>query len=258
MMQGSDNQPIQLPDRQAITLCEAVTAFCYRKACSAPALMIYGLLNQAGKAEGRELSIEERLYGEAPTEEQNDKEVELVERLQRAAYAGRIKFRALKNGEYPAGGHKDIDPLYFSQQRGFRWVCDEIWSHPSLVSEPPHFTEDWHDVHLDREQFEALLQEWGVSVQQSPDAADVEGGRKTYRTGAAGHPTSIHLVMKEARRRLDAGDYPEFLTTFSEELANWLKVTEPEAAPMTAKTIRNNSELRSLWRRRPPRIIDPS
>ena len=56
------------------------------------------------------------------------KEVDLLERLHSAAYAGRIKFRALKNGEYPADGHKDIDALYFRQQRGFEWDCDRIWS----------------------------------------------------------------------------------------------------------------------------------
>ena len=249
MMQGSDNQPIQLPDRQAITLCEAVTAFCYRKACSAPALMIYGLLNQAGKAEGRELSIEERLYGEEPTEEQNDKEVELVERLQSAAYAGRIKFRALKNSEYPAGGHKDIDPLYFSQQRGFRWVCDEIWSHPSLVSEPPHFTEDWHDVHLDREQFEALLRDIGVSFERS---------LTTFTTGAPGRPSSRHLVKPMAQRKLDDGYRPKNLAVFSKELAKELSIAFPGAAPMTAKTIGN--VIRELWHAhlKPPKIIDRS
>jgi len=249
MMQGSDNQPIQLPDRQAITLCEAVTAFCYRKACSAPALMIYGLLNQAGKAESRELSIEERLYGEEPTEEQNDKEVELVERLQSAAYAGRIKFRALKNGEYPAGGHKDIDPLYFSQQRGFRWVCDEIWSHPSLVSEPPHFAEDWHDVHLDREQFEALLRDMGVSFERS---------LTTFTTGAPGRPSSGHLVKPMAQRKLDDGYRPKNLTVFSEELAKELRIAYPGAAPMKAKTIRN--VIRELWHehQKAPKIIDRS
>jgi hypothetical protein len=100
----------------------------------------------------------------------------------------------------------------------------------------------------------------GISLKQSPDPqspdADVQEERKTFRTGAAGRPTSKHLVMKEARRRLDAGNYPEFLKTFSEELENWLKVAEPEAAPMTAKTIQNN--LRELWRRKPPKIIDPS
>jgi hypothetical protein len=235
-------QAIELPDRQAITLCEAVTAFVYGRACDG----------------AQRLGLRFACMGIGPvlTIEQSAKLDNLLERLNIAAYDGHIKFRALKIGEkYAADGHTDIDPLYFGQQRGFEWYCDRIWSRD--LSESDHSTEDWHDVHLDRGQFEAWLRKMGVSVTQSPDA-DVQGERKTFRTGAAGRSTSIHLVQKMAQRRLAAGDYPESLTTFSEQLAAELKATEPEAAPMTAKTMRNNAELRELWRRRLPKIIDRS
>ncbi len=237
----SKNNLIELPDREEITLCEAFTAFVYGRAWDA--------------AQRHGLLFARMGLGPQLTSEQSAKLNNLFERLNSAAYAGRIKFRALKNVENPADGHQVIDPLYFRQQRGFDWECDRIWSRDP---ESDHSTEDWYDVHLGREQFESLLQEWGVSVRQSPDAADVEGGRKTYRTGAAGRPTSIFFVQKIAQRRLDAGDYPESLTTFSEQLAAELKDTEPEATPVTPKTIRNNAKVRELWRRRPPRIIDPS
>jgi hypothetical protein len=49
-----------------------------------------------------------------------------------------------------------------------------------------------------------------------------------------------------AEQRLTNGDYPETLKNFSEQLARELKQNEPEAAPMTAKTIRN--AIRELWR----------
>jgi hypothetical protein len=242
MMHGSDNQPIQLPDRQAITLCEAVTAFVYGRAWDTAQRL---LLRFARMGIGPVLTIE-----------QSAKLDNLLERLNSAAYAGRIKFRALKIGKkYAADGHKDIEPLYFSQQRGFEWYCDTIWSRDP--NESDHSTEDWHDVHLDREQFEALLRDMDVSVTQGPDA-HVQRERKTFRTGAAGRSTSIHLVLKMAQRRLDAGDYPESLTMFCEQLAAELKATEPEAAPMTAKTMRNSAKLRELWRRRLPKIIDRS
>jgi len=234
----SKNNLIELPDRVEITLCEAFTAFVYGRAWDA--------------AQRHGLLFARMGLGPQLTSEQSAKLNNLFERLNSAAYAGRIKFRALKNGENPADGHQVIDPLYFRQQRGFRWYCDRIWSRDP--SESDHSTEDWYDVHLDRQQFESLLQEWGVSVQQNLDA-EVPGERTTLRTGAAGHPTSIHFVLKMAQRRLDAGDYPENLTMFSEQLAAELKATVPEAAPMTAKTMRNNAELRELWRRRSPRII---
>ena len=234
-------QAIELPDRQAITLCEVVTAFVYGRACDRAQRLYLGFARMG--------------IGPVLTSEQSAELDNLLERLNGAAYAGRIKFRALKIGKkYAADGHKDIDPLYFGQQRGFEWYCDTIRSRDC---ESDDSTEDWHDVHLDREQFEAWLREIGVSVTQSPDA-DVQGERKIFRTGAAGRSTSIHLVLKMAQRRLAAGDYPESLSTFSEQLAAELKTTEPEAAPMTAKTMRNNAELRELWRRRVPKIIERS
>jgi hypothetical protein len=226
------NKPIELPGRQEITLSEAVTAFVYGRAADA--------LQRLGLRSAR-MGI--------PTIEPSAKLKDLLERLQSAAYAGRIKFRALKNGENPADGHQGIDPLYFGQQRCFEWCCDTIRSRDC---ESDDSTEDWYDVHLDRQQFESLLREMGVSVTQSPDA-DVQGERKTFRTGAAGRPTSMFFVQKIAQRRLDAGDRPESLTTFSEQLAAELKDTEPEATPVAPKTIRNNAELRELWRRRRPK-----
>ena len=217
---------LKLPDRKEISLCEAVTAF------------VYGKAND---------SLQEMLYGEAPNEEKSAKAKDLIERLHSAAYAGRLKFRALKNGDSHADGHRIIDPLYFSEPRGLRWASDEIW-----------FSDlEWRDVHLDREDFEALLRNMGVSVQQGSDA-DVPGDQKIYSTGLAGRPTSIRLVLPMARHRLDAGDYPDTQKTFSEQLAADFAKAEPRAPRMSPKAIRNNPEFRELWRRKLPKIIDPS
>jgi hypothetical protein len=229
MIQESDSQQIKLPDRKEISLCEAITAFVF------------------GKANGL---VQEMLYGEATDEENSAKEKDLIERLHDAAYAGRIKFRGLKNGDNHADGHRVIDPLYFSERRGFRWASDEIWERDRSPERPkfkPHraFTMDWHDVHLDREDFEALLRSMGVSVMQGFDSG-APGKRKTLITGMPGRPTSKHLVLGLARRRLDAGDYPPTLAMFSRELADELRNEEPDAAPMTAKTVAN--AIRELWR----------
>jgi hypothetical protein len=242
-MQETDSKQLKLPDRQEITLCEAVTAFVYGEASDALQYMLHG---EAGT-----------------TEEQSAKVKDLIERLRKAAYAGRIKFRALKNGDNHADGHKDIDHLYFSEERGLRWDLDQIWVR-DLSPERPKFKPqrafkmDWHDVHLDREGFEALLRDMDVSVQQNADA-DVRGDRKTYRTGLAGRLTSIGLVLPMARSRLNADDYPDTQVKFSEQLAEALAKTEPEAPRMTPKAIRNNPEFKELWRqRKAPKIIDPS
>jgi hypothetical protein len=223
------SRQLKLPDRSEITLCEAVTAFVYGKVSDALQYMLHG---EAGT-----------------TEEQGAKTKDLIERLHQAAYAGHIKFRALKNGDTHADGHKDIDHLYFSEERGFRWDLNEIWVRdlgPERPKFKPHraFRMDWHDVHLDRKGFEALLRDTGVSVVQGLDA-DALGKRKTLTTGMPGRPTSKHLVLEKARRRLDAGDYPPTLTMFSRELAGAQALEEPGAAPMTAKTVSN--AIRKLW-----------
>jgi hypothetical protein len=237
MVKEVDSKELKLPDRKEITLCEAVTVVVFGKASNV---------------------VEQMINGEAPTEEQSARAKDLVDQLHSAAYAGRIKFRGLKNSDDHADGHKDIDPLYFSEPRGLRWDCDEIWvrdlsrKYPVFKSRPP-FTRDWRDVHLDREDFETLLGEMGASVLQSPNA-DVLGNRKTSKTGLVGRPTSIQLVLPIARSRLDAADFPETLIKFSEQLAEALAKAEPRAHRMSAKTIRNNPEIRDMWHRKPPKI----
>ena len=205
-----------------MTLCEAVTAFIYGKA--------YDL---------------RQLARDTPKEQIANAQ-DLLDRLHHAVYAGRVKFRALQEGDDPATGYKDIEPLYFYINPLFHWSQDVIVHQDSESSTP------WYFVHLDREDFVSLLRDMGVSVQQSPDP-DVSGKQKAFRTGAAGRPTSKHLILKEAQRWLDAGEYPKTLAAFSEELAIWLKGAEPEAAPMTAKTIKN--AIGPLWRARqkPPK-----
>lgn len=228
MMHKSSSRLIELPDRKELTLCEAVTAFIYGKA--------YDL---------------RQLARDTPKEQIANAQ-DLLDRLHQAAYAGRVKFRALQEGDDPATGYKDIEPRYFYINPLFHWSQDVIVHEESELSTP------WYFVHLDREDFVSLLRDMGVSVQQSPDL-DILGSHKTVRTGAQGAPTSMHLVLQEAQRRLDAGKYPGSLTAFTEDLANWLEVTEPKAAPTKPKTMRNNPKLQELWRRhKSPKIIDRS
>jgi hypothetical protein len=113
-----------------------------------------------------------------------------------------------------------------------------------MIVDPVHAAVDWHFVHLDRSQLLSLLNDGSSPVSQGQND-DPGIGQKTFRTGVAGRPSSRHLVEKMARRRLDAGDYPKTFKEFSEQLAEQLKVEEPEAHPMTPKTIRNS--FGSLW-----------
>jgi len=214
---------VQLPDRKDITLREAVTAFVYgepRDASSGPFYPSFASLA-------------------------------LLEQLHSAAQAGRVRFRALKIGD---NKYQEVEPLYFSARYEFDWNKNEIQSwglaDEEMGIEGEVLGADWHDVYLDREQFASLLRDMGVSVKENPvqnPDPDLQRERKTYKTGAQGRPTSRHFVEKEAQRRLDAGECPKTLVVFSEELANWLKVAEPDAVPMKPHTIEN--VIRGMWQR---------
>ena len=261
-----NSQLIELPDRKEITLCEAVTAFAYGRACDVKAFQATHLNAGLGKeltaGVGKEQTKKQKAKQKEQTanqREQTGKVEGLLERLQDAAYAGNVKFRGIQEGADPADGYKKIDPLYFYVKPFFNWSQDVIFHREDEASTV------WYFVHLDRNDFVSLLRDMGVSVQQSPDVdapqgPDVDAPRKqkTYTTGSPGRPTSRHLVLPMAQRKLDGGYRPKDLTVFSEELAKELETTEPEAAPMTPNTIRN--AIRKLWHehQKPPKIIDRS
>jgi hypothetical protein len=215
-MVQTNNRLIELPDRKEITLCAAVTAFIYGKAYD---------LREFDRVRSDEVPIKERAA------KLND----FLEQLREAAYSGRIKFRAVKEGEDDADGYKDIDPLYFYIKPFFNWTQDVIFRPEDETSTP------WYFVHLDRGQFATLLRDMDVAAQQDQDA-DL-----TSRTGTAGRPGSIHLVMPEAQRRLDTENHPKNLTAFSKELADWFSLTKTSAAaPLKPRSIEN--AIRERWR----------
>ena len=254
MSEKSNNQPIELPDRKEITLCEAVTAFAYGKARDVKAYQATHLNTGLGKeltaGLGKELTKKQKAEQKEQAANQKEptaKVEDLLERLQSDAYSGNVKFRGIQEGADPADGYKVIDPLYFYVKPFFNWPQDVICQPEDGSSTP------WYFVHLDRKDFVSLLRNMGVSVRQSPDPQsspdpDIPEERKTFTTGVAGRPTSMHLVLREAQRRLDAIDYPESLTAFTKELAKWLEVAQPDAAPTKPRTMSNNRQLQELWR----------
>jgi hypothetical protein len=243
MINESEKQVVELPDREEISLCEAVTAVIDGKALNVDEYH-HRYMDWLSKQETDVLAcVEVPVDKQTPANDRLTKTAHLLEALREAAYAGRIKFRATRDYANPADGLKDIDRVYFYYKRSFNWPQDEI---SCLEDGSPTI---WSCVHLDREQFASLLREMGVSVEPQNNDIDVAGKRKTFRTGAPGQPTSKHLVLAEAKRRIAAREYPKTLAEFSRELADWLETTEPLAASMTAGTIEN--AVRKLWNNKP-------
>jgi hypothetical protein len=242
MIPECKKQVIELPDRKEISLCEAVTAVIFGEALNVrqwslrveehlskiePESLL-GIFDQQTPANeripaGEKTPANERI---APMER-------LLEALREAAYAGRVKFRAIKDYANPADGLKDIDPIYFYYKPAFNWQQDEIHLEDELSTV-------WSCVHLDREQFQLLLRQMDLESKQREDADE------TDRTGVPGRPPSIHLIIPEAQRRLSAEQHPKDLIAFGRELAHWFKQTyAPPMAPVQPTSLAN--ALRKDW-----------
>jgi hypothetical protein len=208
---------VQLPDRENISLSEAVTAFVY----GAP----------------RDLSSGS-FYPDPAADT-------LLEQLHEAAHVGSVKFRALRAG---SNKYQEIDPEYFGLRRYFDWQRCQIlsWAPCDEGEYDEELVREWHNVHLDQEQFASFLNAMGVLVNQGQGKDS--GSLEINRTGGPGRPSSRHHVEPMALSRLDAGDYPETLAEFCRQLAEWLKAEHPKAPRMTPRAIENF--IRSAWNSR--------
>lgn len=192
------------------------------------------------------LVLDPRLFFEIPNSERVEAQGRLVEfmealnELRRALHAGLIV--AEFSNEH---GHFD-----YIQKHG--WGVDagvevllsgvadldyghEVWRRLVLIPETP-----LHNLIHDPEAF------WGSA--KSVPQGHGQGGAM-FRTSAAGRPSSMHLILREAKRRV--GD-PQYPTTnqkgFAMALSEWLSDKHPDAPPTTPKTMINNSEFRALHR----------
>jgi hypothetical protein len=232
---SSKRQVIELPDRQEISLCEAVTTVIFGKAVSVEQYQrraeerLSKIESESGLGffdkptpANKQIAPDEQ----SPANEQAAKLGDLLERLRAAAYHGRIKFRAIRDYANPADGLQDIDRVYFYYKVAFNWPQDEI----HLEDESSTV---WSCVHLDREQFESLLREMDLEPNQR------ESADPTDRTGVPGRPGSIYLVIPEAQRRLRAEQHPKDLIAFARDLAHWFKQTYPKIQPVQPTSLAN-------------------
>lgn len=67
-------------------------------------------------------------------------------------------------------------------------------------------------------------------------------------TGHPGHHKAQQLIEHEAYRRIMAGEAPQSLDDFAQQLLAWLHTTYPEAAPTTLDLVEH--DIRDTWHRR--------
>jgi hypothetical protein len=90
-----------------------------------------------------------------------------------------------------------------------------------------------------------------ATLDASPEVQDVD----PFNTGAGGRPSAKEFVLSEARRRISDGKVEVRhgkQGEFADALADWWEKERNKCIPpkpkLTAKTIRNSPEFRSLWR----------
>ena len=201
MIQESKRKVVELPDRKEISLCEAVTVVIFGKAIN---VKEYGRRDEGRRSKIESESLLEMFDRPTPANKQivpdeqslaTAKLNDLLERLRAAAYAGRIKFRAIKGGEDPTNGYREIDPLYFYVKPFFNWSQDVIFNREDESATV------WYFVHLDRGQFASLLKEIGVTVQDAiSTVAPAASDEATLSIGEAG----LHPKAKVGRKSFAA------------------------------------------------------
>lgn len=123
------------------------------------------------------------------------------------------------------------------------------WPRPALTTIDRERREVWGNALLG-----PVFQMYFVTVFPAVAPADEFMAQKPR----LGRPSSAHLVLQEAIRRLCAGDLPTSRKEFLHQLEKWLPKAHPKARPMAAKTIgdhlNSNTEVRALlpkdWTRR--------
>ena len=130
MIHEAKKQVVELPDRKEISLCEAVTAVIDGKALNVEeyhhrymdwlSKQDHRYMDWLSKQETDDLAcVEAPIAKQMPANERLTKAAHLLEALRQAAYAGRLKFRAIKGYANPADGLNDIDPAFFYYKVAF-------------------------------------------------------------------------------------------------------------------------------------------
>jgi hypothetical protein len=160
-------------------------------------------------------------------------------KLSAAAFAQKVLFRGRRNES--SDPIAEIDYAYFSEPRGFSLNGDWIERVPSFSSISKRLRNDlrrdpeWERVLVERASFVAWLVD--AYPQTRRLLPSIDDPAQAVGTGAPGRPSSMHLILEEHRRRIDAGE--KQISAESRFLEKWFKARHRDLQPPTAKTIEN-------------------
>lgn len=242
-----------LPEGRNIRLQEAITwaftGWSWSNATSS--------LNDIHEVEQRDdFPTENSIYAlipEVPQEYSMERDGALFSRfdasLSDACFRGEISLTGRRTG---SKNFETIPHTYFFKPRGFSYLYgDKIDDTPTNASLDVIFANrddgDWEDAVVDRDQFLAWFNKAKahiVGVAEIPDTPSPT----IYRTGGQGKPSAMHLIIREAERRVEIDDVPDSKKLFTEQLSAWLSSSHKLAPNTTPKAIGNNSSISELHR----------
>ena len=122
-------------------------------------------------------------------------------------------------------------------------LSEELYLSPSVCLDAEHWHKGFNDSLQTRRGVEwAKLTVLKSEIAQCwPFAGAVKERIEapTFRTGAPGRPTPIHLVLAEHTRRLGRGETEVAVAAEAEHLRGWLRLSYPDVPLLTSKTIQN-------------------
>ena len=157
---------------------------------------------------------------------------------------------ALRAGRISATGTRTSGEDYDMKPRDWRGVrLVEQGRFDLLAEQTATGTKLWQNITIPKIQ---IIENWrprsGEVLSTSPAQIEIA----TDHSGAAGRPTSKHLVQAEYQRRAEAGEACPSITEESKALSAWLSATHSHLAQMKPKGAEN--AIRSEFNKRRARI----
>jgi hypothetical protein len=171
--------------------------------------------------------------------------------MRKNLYANKLRGYFISKSHQQRGDILHVIAKYWATDDGLEVLrlgwCDR------LVDEPERCL-----IFLDKAEYHSVFFPNGLDNRAADSADEISAkgvrskssapGVAAYRTGGQGKPSSMFLIIDEARRRSESDAVPHSKKLFTEQLSDWLAAEHPLAPPTTPKTIGNNATISEIHR----------